>query len=417
MTTKALVCGFSNSALASAEIANVFGQTSGAGANEPDLRFYWTGADVSFSGLRAFITAGGSGTNTIDCRTNAAANGNQSASRSGTGFLEDSNAGHIDTYSTGTGWTIKATDTGTTPTYAYIAMTATFASGHYGLHATMNGTNIVYDVPDATRFIGFSGAHQADGTTSEARAQWKNRAYSSWESMFVRVGANARANDSIFRSRINGANGGMSCTFGAAVIGLVFDDDTGGGAALAAGDLINYSISLVSGVQDLSVKMVGSVALSSTNQADCIVMNTAGVARTASATASYYTMGGTGGTDATEGNVAVKTGFAGRASNLRIYSANSYTGNGTLKLMKNGSAVITLTITAGAAEGWLENTSDTADFIATDTLSFEHDEGTSGTLTQYSFGITLDDTSGDGGSAVGIGLTEGILLSKRRLAA
>ena len=226
----------------------------------------------------------------------------------------------------------------------------------------------------------------------------EGHAYDTFDALQVRVSANARTNNSVFKNRINGADGTGSITFGAGVTGLL--SDTAIGDAITDGQTVNASITLLTGVEDLTVSLVIGTFKSSTNKSETFGGTVGGLARAASSTAHYMPIGGyypdltSVGSDA---NARIKPGFAAVVSNLRCYlSANTYSVNGTLKLIQNGTAVITTDITLLGGAGWYENTADTITIDADDELSFEFDEGTTGSITIHSIGITFAEISAGG---------------------
>lgn len=355
-----------------------------------------------FSKLGANIISGGSGTNNFRFR-DAGADGSQLATRAGAGVCED--AVNTDTLTAGDLFGLGYTDTGTNSGCAWLKCNVEFASGYGAFHAGAGFLGVVFDVASATRFIPLHGNLGIDGTTTEADVAWKVRGYTTFEALQVRVTANARTNDSVFKNRINNGDGSGSITFGAGETGL--KTATGLGDAIADGQVINASITLLTGVEDLTVSMVAATLKSSDTEQDIWGGVFAGVARTASSTASYTPIAGFTNDMAafTDAQARIKPGFAGTAKNLRCYlSANTYTGDGTLKLMQNGSPVITTTLTAGGGASWYENTADSVTFDADDEFSLEWDEGTSGSITVRMAGLTLAPTVAGGGLDIPIAM-------------
>jgi hypothetical protein len=214
------------------------------------------------------------------------------------------------------------------------------------------------------------------------------RGYTSIDTFQVRVTANARVNDSVFKLRVNGADVAASTlTVEAGVTGLFVASALG--VALSPGDLVCASITLATGVQDLTITAIGVTCFSTSGASENWTATHQGIARTASGTASYYVPGGTIAalTDLT--NLSVTPGFPADIKNLRIYlAANTYAANATLDLMVNGVAVMTTTLTA-AATGWLENTVNTVTITSTDTVLLRIVGGTSGSITITAMGFTL----------------------------
>jgi hypothetical protein len=368
-------------AIASGVETTPFG--SGAGTTEANAQTSATEA-ATFSALRGLIVSGGSGTNTLQFR-DATANGALVGSRAGTGLLED--ATHSDLVDADALFNYAYTDTGTNSAFTWVSTLVEFSSGHGNFHGVASSS--ICDAESSTRYFKLAGNVLVDGDATETNTQWKNRGYTSFEALQARCSANARTNTSSFRNRINAGFGSLQCDFASGVTGLVVDKTPTD--ALADGDLINASLTLDTGVEDLTVTIVAATLKSSTSKSETWSAFGAGHARAASATATYNPIGGAlGNEDPTEANSRIKVGFAARVSNLRCYlSANTYGGNGTLKLYQNGSPVLTTTLTASGGAGWYENTSDTIDIDDDDELSFEFDEGTSGTITIQSVGITF----------------------------
>ena len=238
-------------------------------------------------------------------------------------------------------------------------------------------------------YIGLAGQLLADGGATIANQQWKNRGYTSVEAIQVRVVANARTNSSTIRLNVNGSDVGTTLTINAGATGLI--KVTGMGQAIAGGDLICLSLTLGSGVEDLTLGFVGVTLKSTSGKSEIFAHNQSGLVRAASGTASYYSVGGhfDNLVVLSEANTRLKAGFAARISDLRTFLiANTYGGNSTLKLYVNGSAAITLTI-AGGATGWQENSTDIVDIDDNDEVSLELDEGTSGSATFSAAGFTF----------------------------
>lgn len=379
-----MVCTFGGASVSSGISFNLFG--FGGPSTEAKSQAAVT-ENCAFTALGGNIVSGGSGTNTWQFR-DAGANGQNVASRAGAGALAD--VSHTDNLTTGDLFNIAHTDTGTDIATAWAKINVEFSSGHGNYHGSSSLVGVVYDVQNSTRFIPLGGILPVDGDNTDANVVWRSRAYDTFTALQVRCSANARTNDSVFKNRINGGDGTAVCTFGAGVTGLV--QSTGLSDAVGAGQDIAASITLVSGVQDLTVNFVLATLKSSTNKSDCWCANLNGVTRTASATANYHPIGGylESLTDFTEANARIKPGFAGVASNLRCLGTSTYTTDGTLKLIKNGSAVLTTTLNALAGGPlWFENTSDSVSFTDTDELSFEWDEGGTGSFVTYAAGITL----------------------------
>jgi hypothetical protein len=341
---------------------------------------------AAFTNLRARIASGGSGTNTIRFR-DAGANGQNVIAIVGASAGEDTT--HTDTLTAGDLMNLAYTDTGTDSVVDYVAGNVEFASGHGCFHGASGPAVIVCDVASAIRYFPISGLIEADGTATIADAQWLVRGYTSLEAFQVRISANARTNNSVFSVNVNGSATGTAITFAGAATGL--QTVTGMAIALSPGDLVCIQLELLTGVEDLTVAFVGVTMKSTGNESEVFAGRTfASNARTASATPNYYLPGGSNGLETTEANERIKLGFQARCKNLRCYlSANTYSVNATLRLLVNGVAALTTTITASGGAGWYENTSDAVNVAPTDDLSLEVVGGTSGSITIQALGFTL----------------------------
>ena len=397
------------SALASGEATNFVGNGSESGTEANAQISCTEGATFSLMGAR--IISGNSGTATYQFR-DAGANGNQTFQITTTGTNED--VTNTDVLSAGDLFNIAYTDTGTSAGNGWIKGNVAFASGHGSFHGSASYSGTVYDAASSTRFISFYGDMIADGATTEDNSEFTVRGYDSFEALQIRVSANARTNDSIFRNRINGGDGTAVITFGSGATGLI--SDTALGDSITDGQTVNASITLDTGVQDLTVTCCVATLKSSSNKSETVAGSINGISRAASSTANYISIGGriTSLTDLTEGDARIKVGFAAVVSNLRCYlSANTYTGAGTLKLYQNGVAVITTTIGAAGGAAWYENASDTITIDADDELSFEFDEGTSGSITIHSVGITFAPVAAPGGTILPQMMQHGLFLGMR----
>lgn len=392
---KALMVAGSLNALGSGNEVNLFGCINFSAA-EANTQASATEA-CTFSKLGINIISGGSGTNSLRFR-DAGVNGNQLAEIAGTGVVED--AVNTDALTAGDLFNLAYTDTGTNSGFSWIKSNVEFTTGHGCFTGVAAFAGLVFDIASATRFIGLSGTLEIDGNDVEAEVAFKARGYDTFEALQVRVIANARTNDSVFRNRINGADGTGVITFAAAATGLV--TATGLADAITDGHTINASITLGTGVEDLTVTFVAATLKSSASKQDTWTAdNFGGLVRAASATAHYFTLGGVLPTLTayTEAQARIKPGFAGIASNLRCYlDTNTYTVNATLKLFQNGVDVMTTTITAAGGAAWYENTADTVTFDDNDEFSFEIIGGTSGSITIDMIGMTFAPAAAGGGA-------------------
>ena len=393
-----LVCARNvTTTLGSGDEFNLFGYISDT-TTEANAQVSCTEA-ATFSLAGSRVLSGNSGTATFAFR-DAGAAGSQTYDITGVAANED--ATHTDVLSAGDLFNIAYTDTGTNSTCAWHKMNVEFSSGHGSFLGAAAYAGVVYDAASATNFIMLHSNLLADGVSTEDNVEFKARGFDSFEALQVRVTANARTNNSDFKNRINAGDGTGLVQFTTGATGLL--SDTGIGDSISDGQTVNASITLDTGVEDLTVTFVVATLKSSTSKSDIFAGSVGGLARAASATAHYFSIGGlfTSTTAVTEAQARIKVGFAAVVSNLRCYlSANTYTVNGTLKLYQNGSPVITTTITASGGAAWYENTSDTITIDADDELSFEFDEGTTGDITIHSVGITFAPVAAGGTTYAG----------------
>lgn len=373
----------SGAGLISADFNNFFGNQT-RNTSETNSRATATEA-MTFSKLRGNVYSGGSGTNSFRFRKNAA-DGNQLGTAVGAVTYED--ASNTDVLAANDTFGVAYTDTGT-DSLGWMACNVEFASGHGNLHGSANwgGSSIV--TASSTTFWPLSGNMNGGGTT-ESNAQWKNRAYTSWEALQVRVPSNARTNTTSYRNRINGAFGTLQVDFAAGVTGTVVD--TGPADALADGDLICVSTETLTGTEAIFTSFVLGTFKSTSNKSQIWAGSTGSASRTASATEHFITIGGgIKGIDTSPTEVACrcKVGFEAIVSHLACnVTANTCTGTVTVRVLKNGTQLLTLAIGAGAT-GIIENTVDTGEINNTDSLSIGIAGGTSGSITFRGLGVTF----------------------------
>jgi hypothetical protein len=378
---KSLVTWDGDAGIASGRFSGIGGSANSA--TEAQVQYYISEA-ATFSYLQGLISSGGSGSNTITFR-DTGVNTSLAATRSGTGNLSDTT--NSATVAAADLVSVYYTDTGLTPVYSFLAAVVSFSSGHGSFHQSQS--TIIYDLTNSTRFVPVNGVSGLRGTATEANVQFKNRAYTSWESFQVYIQTNPRITTSTVNNRINGANGAASISIGAGVTGMLTDNTVGD--TLASGDLLCASIVLGTGSEDLIINSFGATFKnSSLPKCDVVTQTLAGVTRTAGAIENYATYAG-GIRVRTQTDAAIPAPYAFKLSNPRIYlSANTYTANASYKIYKNATASITVTLTA-ATTGWFEDTTNTIDYAVSDTLYYGIVDGTSGSATVTAAAVTLQE--------------------------
>lgn len=223
---------------------------------------------------------------------------------------------------------------------------------------------------------------------TEGNAQLLVRAAGTIERHFIYVTSNTRDNDTTLEVGVNGSYSG-TVTIGATLTGLF--EYTSSAISVSAGDLINFrTIEVTTATGQINASLLGLTFVSTNGKQD--IFSAPDSARTASATLHYWPVAGYGNweTNTTEADSQLSFGFAGTLSNLRIKcAANTYTGNATLTVYKNGVATaLTVTITAGTTT-LIEDTVNSFTFNATDLIGLVIEGGTSGSITARSIGLTV----------------------------
>lgn len=343
---------------------------------------------MTFSNLAARVASGNSGQLTLTARKNGVA-ANETITIVGVAANED--VANTDTLAQGDDLGLAYSDTGTDTVFDVVTMNVSMASGHGSVHIaspdTFGFTNL--NVPSATRFCCVAGDMEPDWNATESNVQVRNQAYTSWEGMAITVDSNARTNTTVFHNRINGADGSATISVATLLTGT-FQDISNGDALVPGTDLLSLSVTLLTGTENFGLSSIQNTFKSTQLKSQLISTQNAGVTRAASATPTYYMLGGSLALpSATETTRRVKPGFAARCQELGILlSANTYAADATLKLFVDGVAVITTTITA-AATGLLINVSNTSDIVSTNEISAEIVGGTSGSITIKEITLTF----------------------------
>lgn len=332
--------------------------------------------EMTFTKMSGYYTALAGGNSTFTFRNNTATGNQTSGTVTVTGKWED--LVNSDTVTAGNEFNWAHTRTTNNPTMSWAKVTVEMSDANHGnIHGTHNGFGAVSDVDSTTQFFPLGGAQANDGMT-EARAQWRNRAYTSWEDIQVYISANARSGDATMtiRNRINGGYGGLTVSIGAGITGFIAA--TGTPDALADNDLMCWALTLgADSTNDLTIALISSYFKSSSLKSDTIFSSQNGFFRAASATEHFCAIGGratttiSGNTPITDAQARLAPGFAATVSNFRFYlSTNTYTGTATFTVYKNGVATaMTIAVTSGTGAGWQEYSATTFDIDADDELS------------------------------------------------
>jgi hypothetical protein len=374
---------------------NLFGG-DGWNSTEVNSRFTFP-VDLTFSLLGANVIAGNVGDATVVSRLAGATNGTQTITLTGSALpgskAEDTT--HTDAIAAGSSLNAQVTRTGTDPTAMWVKWNIEPNSGTdiYQVTGPSNFTGVVLDAAGATNYFAPVGAIQADGTTTRVLSEWKNRGTRTVEQFQVRATTNDRTTDTVFTLLVNNTPTAMALTVPALTPNTLFTS-SGGPITLNDGDLWTIQIAYGAGVEDLRVTGIPTLLKSSTGSE--MFFGVLGVARTASATEHFITVGGrpinsiNGSQPLSDEQARIRVGFAATVSNLRIYvGGNTYSTDATFAMYVNGVSVLTRAITAGAADQWFENAVNTVTIDADDEVSFSIVGGTSGSLNVGMGGVTL----------------------------
>lgn len=333
----------------------------------------------------------------IITRINEAA-GAMDATRSGAG---DAEASGSDSIVSTNRVNLAYTSVGVTSQMSYIAANITFPSGSGNFYGSSNFAGATFSTDSVTRHYPLSGAYQISGAASEAAAQWRTRAITSVEQIYLNIESNTRSTDTVWTLRINEIDTALTRTVAGGVSGgnLTFS-----GGPIAVTDADRLSMKVVSSTGGGSIVINSMlVKVKSTNGKTETFGSALGFTRSSNhSTAHYMPIGGRQSTyfatPMTEAQVALAPRFASSVHNFRCYlGPNNYTGSFTLSLIKNGdtgSPAIQYTITSGTQNQWIGDTSTAVTINDTDTLSIEVLGGTSGNNMQlYSCGVTFSPLS------------------------
>ena len=379
--------------------------TSTTGGTNYNITFPYAGtfSSLSFYSADDLGAGNGSGSNSIFTKINGSA-GNLSATIVGLGVALD--ATNTDQIATSTDVRYGSAKTGTQTLASWVKVLFQAAGDHVSAYFSNRiPAGITYD-QTAIRYLEFAGDGRTDGEATEASVALKARAGGVLENFSIHVVANAATSSNrIIRVRKNSANGNGLITIPAGGTGWFYDatsTDT-----IASGDTFNAKIEPLTASDDIKIDQIGIwMRNPSARESDLFISpglqsGASGVARPASTTPSYASIGGSGSSalSAFSGDLTTRKfapGFAGTARNLRVrLSANTYTATSTLKLKNSTQSTeisLSLPPKGGGAANY-ENTTDDLDFSATDELVYELLGGTSGSMTVQWIGSTLLDTT------------------------
>jgi len=261
----------------------------------------------------------------------------------------------------------------------------------------------VFDATSDTVFLLNNVAHNSDGIANidfqyihsqvgQGNSAIANvhllRSAGTFTRTYIFANSNTATGDGFAAITINGTPTLQSAIITASTTGLF--EFTGSAISYSAGDTVQMKLDEGTGGATFYT-ICGATFISTNSKQDCV--GTMNGARTASATVHFWPISGLENDDNTDEEVVKHSmQYDGTASNLRIHAlSNSYTGNATFTLRKNGSdTAVTLTHTA-ASTSLIEDTTNTVTFVAGDDLSLSYTGGTTGTVgANMTWALTLE---------------------------
>jgi len=318
------------------------------------------------------ITNDRTGNSTLKSRKNAGA-GNQvlTIGAAATGEFHDNS--NTDTIASGDeiNWEFVMSSGGTILAAQVVSSLYTPSSGV--LSAWLNNSGQTVALNGVTRFYAFTGPTGTDNPSqqTESESQYSARVAGTWSGLFINVSLNAKGGNSVFRSRVNGANGNQIITIGSGVTGLL--QDTTNSDSIVSGDEINYALAYFADGNNFRQRLMGSEFTAGVN----VNAGAADVAETQALNLTYYFGGGTldiqgGARSTTESNMRTQLNAAVVLTFLSVYvRANTITGNTSFTVRKNGAAGNNTFNVGSGATGYFEDATNSDSFTATDEFTYQ----------------------------------------------
>jgi hypothetical protein len=146
-------------------------------------------------------------------------------------------------------------------TYSLIGTVFTPGSGTYLYWSSGAGQNVT---ADSTTVVVAFGNNPTFSTANEGNAEWPVQSSLTLRNLWAIVSANARTTNTVYRVRVNRADGNGAVTFGSGETGL--KEDGSGTDSIVAGDEANASITSSTGGGTLTGQGVGIVVDSAASQ-------------------------------------------------------------------------------------------------------------------------------------------------------
>lgn len=310
----------------------------------------------TFSKFGEYFVARGTST-VVRFRKNGA-NGNAVLTPAANGFTFDD----VNTDAVVSGDTVDAGCVSAgSPTVAFFRTVFEASVNHVAFMGCARGSPVV----SGTHYLPLGGEIPSNLTT-EARTQFKVRAPGTFSKLYVLVTANASGTSSAITLRKNGAAGNLTVTIGIGATGIF--EDTTHTDTVVDGDLVSIEVAGNNAALTIEIAAVTFTNTETPARNDLVSYVNGSILPAATR---YLSIAGDVAIVTSEASAKIRHGFFGQCSKLRYHAAsNTLNGDVTIVLRKNGvDANQTITIPAGAADGWFEDTTHTDDFAPTDDFS------------------------------------------------
>lgn len=299
-----------------------------------------------------------------------------------TGIFEDTT--HTDTIAAGDLMSIQSI-TGATGVIQPSVISLYFANTQSSeavtkLAAAGSSVAVAFNIASVSRFNHLAGNISVVGT-EVGGAQNRIPKAGTLKNMSVNVAANARVNDVVLKSRINGADGTLLITIAAGTTGI-FEDITHSDT-VAEGDLADTAHTYGAGTDSISYWYFALDYVAASNQRFTLLNNAGSAVIPTTAVTNYLHMGGGIGSGATEADRQIRPREAITLTNMStLIVANTITASSTLKLRKNGADGNLLITVAASTSGTFNDSSNSDSIAASDDINYQLITGATGTSLQ-----------------------------------
>ncbi len=306
-----------------------------------------------------------------------------------TGEFEDTT--HTDTVAIADDWDfqIVAGATGTSILFSQISCLFVDYSGTNTTSklATESGSSL--SVAGTTSFFPLGG-DGATPPTVETFAKCRQRIAGTMKNLAIFLTANTRSDATTVKSRLNGADGTLTMSVGAAGTGIF--EDTTHSDAIAIADDYNFAVVTGAGTGALTPLTIAVDFVTTTGEGQGVVAKINAPTAVADATTMWYhILGGSCIPVATEANMQMRAREAFTLEQLGcMISQNDDSAGGTLTLRKNGANGNQTVAITGSTTGWFGDTTNTDVLVTTDEVNAQFTATTVGgahTITPTSISV------------------------------